>query len=225
MTVRVLVVEDEPRIAADIKKALEGALYSVDVVGDGDAAWFSGETENYDAIVLDLGLPRLDGLSVLKRWRSAGVAAPVLILTARDGWREKVEGINAGADDYLTKPFALPELEARVAALIRRAGVGPARLSHGPLEFDPLTRQAHIGGRALELSAREASLLDALMQRPGEAVIKSRLAHTLGDWGSELGHNAIEVYVHRLRRKLEPFGIRIRTLHGLGYLLEKPDAH
>ena len=222
---RLLLVEDDDALRKTLTHALRGAGYGVDAVGDGRSADGALLCGHYAMVVLDLGLPDTDGMQLLQQLRQRGDRTPVLVLTARDSLDQRVLGLRQGADDYLTKPFALPELEARVAALIRRAGVGPARLSHGPLEFDPLTRQAHIGGRALKLSAREASLLDALMQRPGEAVIKSRLAHTLGDWGSELGHNAIEVYVHRLRRKLEPFGIRIRTLHGLGYLLEKPDAH
>ena len=122
---RILVVEDEPRIAADIRSGLEGANYAVDTASDGEDAWFRGETEDYDAIVLDLGLPRLDGLSVLRKLRSAGIATPVLILTARDGWREKVEGIDAGADDYLTKPFQMEELLARLRAITRRAAGQP----------------------------------------------------------------------------------------------------
>ena len=145
---RILVVEDEPRIAADIRSGLERANYAVDSAADGEDAWFKGETEEYDAIVLDLGLPRLDGLSVLKRLRRAGIVTPVLILTALDGWRAKVEGIDAGADDYLTKPFQMEELIARVRAITRRAaGQASAVLKAGPLEIDTRARTASIDGR------------------------------------------------------------------------------
>lgn len=218
MTVRVLVVEDEPRIAADIKKALEGALYSVDVVGDGDAAWFSGETENYDAIVLDLGLPRLDGLSVLKRWRSAGVAAPVLILTARDGWREKVEGINAGADDYLTKPFQMEELLARLGAITRRAaGHASPIIKAGPLELDTRARTAAIDGQHLALSAMEYRLLAYLLLHRGQTLSQGELLEHLHSGETDRDANAIEALIARLRKKMG-FPL-IETRRGHGYCI------
>lgn len=221
---RVLVVEDDGALRSTLTHALKLSGYAVDAVGDGCSALAALQVSDYALMVLDLGLPDTDGMRLLAQLRERGNRTPVLVLSARDSVDQRVQGLRHGADDYLTKPFALPELEARIAALIRRTGGSASRLIHGALEFDPATRQASAGGTPLELSAREAAILDALMQRAGEAVIKSRLVRKLSDWDSELGVNAIEVYIHRLRRKLEPHGIRIRTLHGLGYLLEKPDA-
>ncbi|RYZ25603.1 MAG: response regulator transcription factor, partial [Propionibacteriaceae bacterium] len=150
---RVLVVEDEPRIAADVSAGLERAGYVVDVVADGEAAWFRAETETYDAMVLDLGLPRLDGLGVLRRLRAAGTMVPVLILTARDGWRERVEGIDAGADDYLAKPFRMEELAARLRAILRRtAGHASPVLRAGAVELDTRTRAVSVAGREIDLT-------------------------------------------------------------------------
>jgi len=174
----------------------------------------------YDLVVLDLSLPYLDGIEVLRRLRSRQDSTPVLILTARDGIDQRVLGLNAGADDYLTKPFALPELEARVGALIRRSSGGQVRITNGPLEVDLANHQVFLHGKPIDLSVRETTLLEALMQRLGQVVIKNRLAQQISDWEGEIGSNAIEVYVHRLRKKLDPHGLCIRTIHGLGYLLE-----
>lgn len=156
----------------------------------------------------------------MRRLRGRQDRTPILVLTARDGIDERVLGLKIGADDYLTKPFALPELEARVAALIRRVAGGLMRLVHGPLEMDLTHRYVSLNGRPMEISRREMTILEALMRRTGQVVIKTRLAQHISDWDREVGTNAIEVYIHRLRRKLEPSGIRIRTIHGLGYLLE-----
>lgn len=215
---RVLVVEDEPRIAADIKSGLETALYAVDLVRDGEAAWFSGETEAYDVIVLDLGLPRLDGLSVLKRWRGAGIATPVLILTARDGWREKVEGINAGADDYLTKPFQMEELLARLGAITRRAAGHPSPLIRaGQLELDTRARTGSIEGRQLALSAMEYRLLAYLLMHRGQTLSQGELLDHLHSGETDRDINAIEALIARLRKKIG-FPL-IETHRGRGYCI------
>lgn len=217
---RILLVEDDGALRDTLFQALRLAGYGVDPVADGRAADTALAAGAYDLVVLDLGLPHLDGLDVLQRLRSRQDSTPVLVLSARDGVDERVLGLKVGADDYLTKPFALPELEARVEALLRRAAGGLVRLLHGPLELDLSGRVVSVNGKPMEFSVREMSILEALMQRVGQAVIKTRLAQQISDWGDEVGANTIEVYVHRLRKKLEPFGIRIRTIHGLGYLLE-----
>jgi two-component system, OmpR family, response regulator len=219
--VRVLIVEDEPRIAADIRQGLEMAGYVADVVADGEAAWFRAETEPYDAMVLDLGLPRLDGLGVLRRLRAAEVALPVLILTARDGWRERVEGIDAGADDYLAKPFRMEELVARLRAILRRtAGHASPVLRAGTVELDTRTRAVSVDGRPTELTALEYRLLAFLLHRPGQVVPAGELLDHLHGVGTEREANALEALLTRLRRKLGP-GV-IETRRGQGYLIAGP---
>ena len=218
---RVLIVEDEPRIAADIRQGLERAGYVADVVADGEAAWFRAETETYDAMVLDLGLPRLDGLGVLRRLRAAEVALPVLILTARDGWRERVEGIDAGADDYLAKPFRMEELVARLRAILRRtAGHAAPVLRAGAVELDTRTRAVSVDGRPAELTALEYRLLAFLLHRPGQVVPAGELLDHLHGGGTEREANALEALLTRLRRKLGP-GV-IETRRGQGYLIAGP---
>ena len=218
---RVLIVEDEPRIAADIRQGLERAGYVADVVADGEAAWFRAETEPYDAMVLDLGLPRLDGLGVLRRLRAAEVALPVLILTARDGWRERVEGIDAGADDYLAKPFRMEELVARLRAILRRtAGHASPVLRSGTVELDTRTRAVSVDGRPTELTALEYRLLAFLLHRPGQVVPAGELLDHLHGVGTEREANALEALLTRLRRKLGP-GV-IETRRGQGYLIAGP---
>ncbi|MCJ2094374.1 response regulator transcription factor [Methylobacterium sp. J-072] len=213
---RVLVVEDEPRIAADVKHGLEQAGYVADVVADGEAAWFRAETEPYDAMVLDLGLPRLDGLGVLRRLRTAEVALPVLILTARDGWRERVEGIDAGADDYLVKPFRMEELVARLRAILRRtAGHASPVLRTGDVELDTRTRAVSVAGRPTELTALEYRLLAFLLHRQGQVVPAGEVLDHLHGVGTEREANALEALLTRLRRKLGP-GV-IETRRGQGY--------
>lgn len=219
---RILIAEDDPVLADGLTRSLHQSDYAVDCVGTGDQADHVLLAQNYDLVILDLGLPKLDGFEVLRRLRHRGSKVPVLVLTARDGLDERVRGLDLGADDYLTKPFDLPELEARVRALIRRGQSGGGSiLTHGALQLDTAGRRATLSGTPLDLSARELGVLEVLMHRSGRVVNKEQLAEQLYGWDEEVGANAIEVYVHRLRRKLEPAGVVIRTIRGLGYLLEK----
>ena len=219
---KVLIVEDDPVLADGLTRTLRQADFVVDCLHDGKQADHVLSAQKYDLVILDLGLPKLDGLEVLKRMRRRDSAMPVLILTARDALADRVKGLDLGADDYLTKPFDLPELEARVRALIRRGQSGGSSiLSHGALTLDTSGRRAMLGSAPLELSSRELGVLEVLMLRSGRVVNKEQLAEQLYGWDEDIGSNAIEVYVHRLRKKLEPSGIVIRTIRGLGYLLEK----
>lgn len=219
---RVLIVEDDPLLADGLTRSLRQSDFAVDCVPDGEQADHVLAAQHYDLVILDLGLPKVDGFEVLKRLRGRGATVPVLVLTARDALADRVKGLDLGADDYLTKPFDLPELEARARALIRRGqSGGSSLLTHGPLTLDTSGRRATLAGAALELSAREFGVLEVLMLRSGRVVNKEQLAEQLYSWGDEVGSNAIEVYVHRLRKKLEPAGVAIRTIRGLGYLLEK----
>ena len=220
---RILIAEDDQVLADGLRRSLRNAGAVVDHVTNGseaDAALLTN-TE-FDLLILDLGLPRMHGLEVLKRLRARGQTLPVLILTAADGVEERVKGLDYGADDYMAKPFALSELEARVRALTRR-GLGTASnaIHHGPLEYDQIGRTARLDGRLLDLSARELGLLEVLLQRAGRLVSKEQLVEHLCEWGEEVSHNAIEVYVHRLRKKIEQGPVRIATVRGLGYCLEK----
>lgn len=220
---RVLLVEDEPTLAAQLRQVLAEAGYAVDHAADGREAWYLGGVQPYDAIVLDLGLPVLDGLSVLKRWRSEGVSTPVLVLTARDQWHEKVAGIDAGADDYLTKPFHTEELLARVRALIRRAqGLSSPLLQCGPLALDTRSGRVLFDGQPVSLTSHEYRLLAYLMHHPGELVSRSDLTEHLYAQDAERDSNTIEVFVARLRKKL-PAEL-IETVRGLGYRLNPPAA-
>lgn len=221
---RVLVVEDEPKIAREIATVLRASGMAVDVVDDGEEAWFRGDTEEYDAVVLDLGLPKLDGLTVLKRWRANRRTFPVLILTARGVWTERVEGINAGADDYLVKPFEIEELLARLRALIRRAsGQASPILTAGALSLDTRSMRISRDGRPLALSPLEYRLLAFLIHHAGQVVPPTELADHLYDSGNDRDPNAIEVIVARLRRKLGADAIETRR--GFGYLVaaDKPE--
>ncbi len=219
---RLLIVEDHPILADGLIIALKGADYAVDHATTGEQADHMLAAQQYDAVILDIGLPKLDGYEVLRRMRRKGSKTPVLMLTARDALEDRVKGLDLGADDYLTKPYDLPELEARVRALIRRGqSGGGADLVHGDLTLDTAGRRATIKGVPLDLSARELGVLEVLMLRAGRVVSKEQLAEQLYGWGEEVGANAIEVYMHRLRKKLEPAGVNVRTIRGLGYLLEK----
>jgi two-component system, OmpR family, response regulator len=215
---RVLLVEDEALLAAQLTQALADAGYAVDAVGDGRQAWVQGGVQAYDAVVLDLGLPVLDGLSVLKRWRSEGVTMPVLILTARDQWHEKVAGIDAGADDYLTKPFHMEELLARLRALIRRSGGHASPLLQcGPLALDTRSARVTLDGQAIALTSHEFKLLAYLMHHPDTLVSRTELTEHLYAQDFERDSNTIEVFIGRLRKKLPPD--LIETVRGMGYRL------
>lgn len=218
----ILIAEDDLVLIDGLQRALSAAGYTVDHVASGSEADSALLLQNFDLLILDLGLPNLPGLEVLRRLRARGQHTPVLILTAADSVEQRVKGLDLGADDYMAKPFALQELEARVRALTRR-GIGATGqlVRHGALSFDPSSRVAYLGEQVVELSAREVSLLEALLQRAGRLVSKDALVQALCSWGDEVSNNAIEVYVHRLRKKLEPGGVRIATVRGLGYCLEK----
>jgi two-component system, OmpR family, response regulator len=215
---RILLVEDDPTLRAQLRTGLHEAGYVVDEADNGRDAHFLGDTEAFDAVVLDLGLPVLDGLSVLKRWRGAGRVVPVLILTARDNWSEKVAGIDAGADDYLTKPFHMEELLARLRALIRRAGgLASPLLQCGELALDTRSGRVTLQGQTVVLTSHEYKVLAYLMHRPGAVVSRTELTEHIYAQDFERDSNTIEVFVGRLRKKLPP--ALIETVRGLGYRL------
>ncbi len=215
---KLLLVEDEPTLRRQLRQGLEGAGYAVDEADNGRDAQFLGDTETFDAVVLDLGLPVLDGLTVLQRWRAAGRSMPVLILTARDNWSEKVAGIDAGADDYLTKPFHMEELLARLRALIRRAsGLASPVLRCGPLTLDTRSARVSVEGEPVVLTSHEYKLLDYLMHRPDAVVSRTELTEHLYAQDFDRDSNTIEVFVGRLRKKLP--AEMIETVRGQGYRL------
>jgi two-component system, OmpR family, response regulator len=224
---RLLVVEDEPRLALLLKRGLEQQGYSADVTGDGaEALWLATEAD-YDAIVLDVMLPGVDGLEVTRRLRSGGRWAPVLLLTARDGIDDRVAGLDAGADDYLVKPFSFAELAARVRALVRRGRVErPAVLEVDDLRLDPARRQAWRGQARLDLSPKEFALLELFLAHPGEVLTRTRILEHVWDFAYEPASNIVDQYVGYLRRKIDrPFGRRsIETVRGVGYRLREPEG-
>ena len=220
---RILIAEDDRVMADGLLRALRGTGAVVDHVASGTEADSALMTsKEFDLLILDLGLPKMHGLNVLRRLRARGSSLPVLILTAADSVDERVKGLDYGADDYMAKPFSLQELEARVRALVRRRMGGASDcIKHGPLVYDQAGRVAMIDGKMVELSARELGLLEVLLQRAGRMVSKDQLVDRLCEWGEEVSNNAIEVYIHRLRKKIEKGPIRIATVRGLGYCLEK----
>ncbi|MCF8509452.1 MAG: hypothetical protein RIR41_2556 [Pseudomonadota bacterium] len=220
---RVLVVEDDPDLGRQLSEALSQAGYAVDLAPDGEEGHFLGETEPYDAAVLDLGLPKMDGVRVLEKWRTSGKDMPVLILTARDRWSEKVAGFDAGADDYLTKPFVTEELLARLRALMRRAaGHASAALECGDLRVDTRAARASVNGEPIKLTAHEYRVLSYLMHHQGRVVPRTELVEHIYDQDFDRDSNTIEVFVGRLRRKIG--SNRILTERGLGYRLIDPVA-
>lgn len=222
---RILLVEDDRLLGDGVRAGLTQAGFTVDWVSDGKEAELALASEPYALVVLDLGLPRLDGLTLLQRMRDKGSDLPVLILTARDTVPDRVRGLETGADDYLVKPFDLAELTARVRALIRRSrGRGSPRLRHGDLILDPAAHTVTLRGAPVELSPREFAILHELLQNAGRVLSRGQLEESLYGWGEEVESNAVEVYIHHLRKKLG--ADLIRTLRGVGYMVEKlPGAH
>jgi len=218
---RLLLVEDDPMIGASVQKGLRQDGFAVDWVRDGHAAELAVANEVYDLLLLDLGLPKKNGLDVLAALRRRGNATPVLVLTARDAVADRVKGLDSGADDYLVKPFDLDELAARIRALLRRqSGRTEPLIRHGELTLNPSTHQATLRGVELALTAREFALLQILLERPGAILSRAQLEEHLYGWGEEIESNAVEVYVHSLRKKLG--ADFIRNVRGVGYMIPKP---
>ena len=213
---RILIAEDEARLADELARALDAAGYAVDRAADGERAEFLGQTERYDAVILDLGLPKLDGLSILRRWRDAHISTPVLVLTARGSWHEKVQGIDGGADDYVAKPFQMEEVLARLRALIRRAsGQVTPEMRCGGLVLDPRSARVTVDGAAVRLTSHEFRVLSYLMHHRGRVVSQSELVDHIYAGDADRDSNTVEVFIARLRRKLG--GAYIETQRGLGY--------
>jgi two-component system OmpR family response regulator len=219
---RLLVIEDDPDLNRQLVTAFTDAGYVVDAAKDGEEGHFLGDTEPYDAIVLDIGLPIMDGVSVLEKWRRSGRKTPVLILTARDRWSDKVAGFDAGADDYVAKPFHMEEVLARIRALVRRsAGHASSEISCGPLMLDTKSSRVTVDGKAIKLTSLEFRLLSYLMLHKGRVVSRTELVEHLYDQDFDRDSNTIEVFVGRLRKKL---GVDVlRTIRGLGYCISEPD--
>ena len=219
---RILVVEDDNKIASFIVKGLKQAGYAVDRCADGEEGLVFAEATPYDAAVVDIMLPKLDGLSLVQRLRAKKIRTPVIILTAKAAGDDRVKGLEAGADDYLTKPFAFSELSARVQALIRRATqtTEPSRLSAGDLEMDLLTREVRRGGEKVELQAREFALLEYLLRHTGRPVTKTMILEHIFDYSFDPQTNVVDVLMHRLRAKVDPDKTRLQTMRGVGYVLK-----
>lgn len=218
---RILLVEDDPALSLGVARGLEREGWQVDVLGDGEQALREGLVGRYDLCILDLGLPRRDGMEVLRHWRSHGMRAPVLLLTARDELSDRVRGLDAGADDYLVKPFDLPELLARTRALKRRSeGRVDETLTLGGLTLDLSHRELRHQGERVNLSPRELALTEMLMQKAGRVVTKDSIVARLSSWEADFSENSVEVYVHRLRKRFADLGVAIRTVRGFGYVME-----
>jgi two-component system, OmpR family, response regulator len=217
--VRILVAEDESRLARQLERALTEAGYAVDLAADGARADFLARTERYDAVLLDLGLPRVDGLTLIRRWRDSGVSVPVLVVTARGSWHEKVQGIDSGADDYVSKPFRIEEVLARLRSLIRRAsGQVTPQLRCGAVVLDPRTAKVTVDGEPVKLTTHEFRVLSYLMHHRGRVVSQAELSEHIYAQDLDRDSNTVEVFVARLRRKLGP-GV-IETVRGMGYRVE-----
>ncbi|MFT0851209.1 response regulator transcription factor [Achromobacter sp. F4_2707] len=222
---RILVIEDDPTLGPALREFLTQQGYAVDWLQDGSQVLNTVAGQLYDLLLLDLNLPGKSGLEVLRELRAASESLPVLILTARDSVDDRVDGLDSGADDYVTKPFELPELAARVRALgRRRAGQAHAVIEAGPLQFDTVGREVRVAGERLSLSVRELSVLEMLIMRAGKVVTKQQIVNSLSAWDSDFSENAVEVYIYRLRRRLEGTGATIQTVRGFGYLLETDEA-
>jgi two-component system OmpR family response regulator len=218
---RVLLIEDDKMVGAAVAQALRDAAYAVDWVTDGETAIHAAENEAYEVALLDLGLPVADGREVLRRIRSLGRKLPIIIVTARDGVDDRIDGLDLGADDYLVKPFEIREVLARMRAVLRREGSGsPALLSNGNLRLDPATREAQFSGETSLLTAREFALLQALLTRPGTILSRSELERQIYGWNEEVESNAIEFLIHTIRKKLG--ATAIRNVRGVGWMVDRP---
>lgn len=222
---RILLVEDDRPLAEALSALLRASEHVVDVVHDGPGAEAASAAERFDLVVLDLNLPGMDGLSVLRRMRARQDGAAVMILTARGAPEERVRGLDLGADDYMAKPFDVPEFEARVRSLLRRqAGLRSATVSLGPVTLDLTSRRFTADGQVIDLPPRERALLELLFTRAGKVVAKEAIVTSLSTWDDSLSDNAVEQYVSRLRRRLQPYGIVLRTARGLGYYVDRPEG-
>jgi len=220
MGMRVLLIEDDKMVGAAVQQALRDAAYAVDWVTDGETAIHDAENEGYEVVLLDLGLPKADGREVLRRLRALGRKLPVIIVTARDGVDDRIDGLDLGADDYLVKPFEIRELLARMRAVLRRQGSGSAPvLSNGKLQLDPATREASFLGETSLLTAREFALLTALLTRPGTILSRSELERQIYGWNEEVESNAIEFLIHTIRKKLG--ALAIRNVRGVGWMVDR----
>ena len=218
---RILLVEDDPMIGAAVKQALRDAGYAVDWVSDGKTAIDVAETELYDLALLDLGLPKIDGLDVLRRFRQTGRTIPVIVITARDGVDDRIAGLDLGADDYLVKPFEIRELLARMRAILRRQGSGASPiLSNGVIELDPSTYEVMYSGNSSRLTAREFALLRALLARPGAIFSRADLERSIYGWNEEVESNAVEFLIHAIRKKIGADAIR--NVRGVGWMVDRP---
>ncbi|CEN56430.1 response regulator transcription factor [Candidatus Methylopumilus turicensis] len=222
---KILLVEDDAALGHAMSVSLNRAGYHVNWAHEGHEADVALHEQLFDAVILDLGLPKIDGFEVLRRMRGRMIMSPVIILTARDDLDDRVKGLDLGADDYLTKPFKLPELEARLRAQIRRNNATLAStIEYGPLLLNITDKMLMVNGNQMLLSPREFSVLEMLLSRVGRVVSKEAIVETLCKWDEGVGNNAIEVYIHRIRKKLEPIGINVLTIRGLGYLLQKAQS-
>jgi DNA-binding response OmpR family regulator len=222
---RILIVEDDASLVRGLSRILEAEGYAVDVSHSGNEAINAAKREPFDLLILDLGLPGMDGFQTLQILRRSGERAPVLVLTARDAVGDRVRGLDLGADDYMTKPFAMLELTARVRALIRRSqGYASPKIVHGPLTLDTVARRAYLSERPVEFAPREWAVLEVLLGKVDKIVSKESIIQAIARWDEELSFNAVEVCVSRLRTKLEPAGIRLRGVRGFGYMLEEFEA-